>query len=198
MKTLLALAACVGLALPAADAPAKPAAPAKAAKVVVTADLVCMHCDFGEGDACAPALKLDDKTPLLVEGQAAKELFPLRLKKKVVVAEGTLRLKDKQMVLIADKARVLEPADLEKEKGRIPAKGMAVVEGEAICGRCDLAVCDECTLAVKNSAHAIILDGQLAADHAEGLGVIKVTGRLFVDPRGLLRIEATKVDKQKK
>ena len=179
MKTLLALAGCVGLALPAADAPAKPAAPAKAAKVVVTADLVCMHCDFGEGDACAPALKLDDKTPLLVEGQAAKELFPLRLKKKVVVAEGTLRLKDKQMVLIA-------------------AKGMAVVEGEAICGRCDLAVCDECTLAVKNSAHAIILDGQLAADHAEGLGVIKVTGRLFVDPRGLLRIEATKVDKQKK
>jgi hypothetical protein len=170
--------------------PPKEEKPGAAAKVVVTAEVACMHCTFGEGESCATALKLDDKTPLLLEGQAAKDLFKVRLDKKVAVVEGKLQLKNKQMVLVAEKSRLLDEKEAEKA-----AKGTAYVEGPAICGRCDLAVCTECTLAVRNDLANIILQGKLAADHAEGKGVIGVTGKLQVEA-GLIRLNATKVEKK--
>src|SRR5437588_3418090 len=107
--TLLALAA------PAADKDAKPAP----AKVTITAELACLHCTFGEGDSCAVCLKIDDKTPVLLTGKAAKEFEPLRLEKKVLVAAGTLTVnKDKRLVLTLDKAHLFT----DKDRQTAPAK----------------------------------------------------------------------------
>ena len=183
-----------------AAAPDKPAAPAQ---VVITAELACLHCDFGEGESCAVCLKLDDKTPVRLAGKAAKQFEELRLDKKVLVAEGTLSVgKDKRLVLTSDKAHLYT----DKDKGKVPEKGQALVVGVGCCGKCDLDLCDECTLAVRNDKQPIVLDGKLATQHAEeGKGGRKVTatGKLFVDKRGLLRLDAKavkldKADKQEK
>jgi hypothetical protein len=92
----------------AADKPEPNPAP-PAAKVTVTAPLACLHCTFGEGDSCAVCLKLDDKTPLVLAGKAAKELFEFRLSKKVVTLEGALSLtKEKRMQLTSDVAPKLD------------------------------------------------------------------------------------------
>jgi hypothetical protein len=180
-------------ALPAADqkAPAKPAAPP--ARVTVTAETACLHCTFGEGEHCALCLKLDDKTPVLLEGKAAKPFFASRLDGKVVVAEGTLTLsKDKRLVLTCDSAH----AWTDKDKGQAPEKGKVRVAGTAVCGSCDLGVCDECTLAVGNGALPVVLDGKLAAGHAEAKDkqTLTAVGKLFRDKRGLLRLQAESVD----
>jgi hypothetical protein len=88
------------------DKPAKTSPPAR---VVITAEVACLHCTFGEGDGCAVCLKLDDKTPLVLAGKAAKELFEHRLSKKVVTLEGALSLnKDKRMQLTSEVAPKLE------------------------------------------------------------------------------------------
>lgn len=165
----------------------------KSAKVVVTAEAACLHCHFGTGDSCAACLKLDDKTPLVIEGKAAEELFKVRFKKQTFVVEGALKLKDKQMVLVADKATAYD----EKTKDKVPGKGLAFLEGQPVCGQCDLGLCDECTLAFKNDKSPIVLDGDLAKDHAHGKGVLGVTGKLQVDKRGLLRLVAEKVEPKK-
>lgn len=177
----------VGAAEPPQKAEAEPAA-----RVVVTAEVACLCCLFGEEGGCATALKLDEKTPLVLEGKAAEDLFKVRLDKKVAVVEGSLQLKGKRLVLVADKSRILN----DKEKAAV--KDPVYVEGPAICGRCDLAVCNECTLAVKNGDSPIILQGRLAADHAEGKGVIGVTGKLRLDEQGLLRLHASKVETKNK
>ena len=86
-------------ALPGADQKA----PARPARVTVTAETACLHCTFGEGEHCALCLKLDDKTPVLLDGKAARPFFASRLDGKVVVAEGTLALsKDKRLMLTCD------------------------------------------------------------------------------------------------
>ena len=183
-------------ALPAADqkAPAKPAAPP--AHVTVTAETACLHCSFGEGDDCALCLKLDDKTPVLLDGKAAKPFFKDRLEGKVVVAEGKLALsKDKRLVLTCDNVH----AWTDKDKGRAPDKGKVRVAGAACCGQCDLGVCDVCTLAVGNVALPVVLDGKLAAGHAEAKDgqTLTAVGKLFRDKRGLLRLQAESVDLKK-
>jgi hypothetical protein len=180
-------------ALPAADqkAPAKPAAPA--ARVTVTAETACLHCTFGEGEHCALCVKLDDKTPVLLEGKAAKPFFAARLDGKVVVAEGTLALsKDKRLVLTCDNVH----AWTDKDKGKSPDKGKVRVAGTACCGQCDLGVCDACTLAVGNGTLPVVLDGKLAAGHAEAKDgqTLTAVGKLFRDKRGLLRLQAESVD----
>lgn len=190
MRTLLT--ALLGLCAFACVLAEPPKTPEKAAKVVVTGELACLHCHFGIGDGCAVAMKLDDKTPLVLEGDAAKELFARRMKKETYVVEGTLKLKDKQMVLIVDKSHAYDA----KAKGNDPEPGLAYVSGDACCGKCDLEQCDVCTLAVRNP-QPIILDGNLAQDHAEGKGTLLVTGKLKIDARGLLRLDATKVDSKK-
>jgi hypothetical protein len=184
-------------ALPGADqkAPAKPAAPP--ARVTVTAETACLHCTFGEGDGCALCLKLDDKTPVLLEGKAAKPFFASRLDGKVVVAEGALALsKDKRLVLTCENVH----AWTDKDKGKAPEKGKVRVAGSACCGSCDLGVCDECTLAVGNGALPVVLDGKLAAGHAEAKDgqTLTAVGKLFRDKRGLLRLQADAVDLKKK
>ncbi|HXG10584.1 MAG TPA: hypothetical protein VNK04_12555 [Gemmataceae bacterium] len=188
----------LALAVPAAIADdKKPAPEPSAAQVVITAELACLHCTFGEGDACAVCLKVDDKTPVLLAGKSAKQFAEDRLSGKVVVIEGTLSLnKDRRLVLTSDQGRLVT----DKDKEKVPAKGQARVVGIACCGRCDLAVCEECTLAIKNAAQPIILDGQLAAQHAEeGKEAKPVTaiGRLFLDKRGLVRLDAGKVEFKK-
>ena len=190
MRTLFTLTtALIGLSLLAAE-PAAEKQPEPGAKVVITAEAACLHCHFGIGESCAVALKVDDKTPIVLEGKPAGDLFKARFKKQVFVVEGTLALKDKQMVLTAASCR---PYD-DKEKDKVPTKGLAYLQGPAICGKCDLSLCDSCTLAVKNGKSPILLDGELAQDHAEGKGTLLVTGKLFVDKRGLLRVEAKKVE----
>jgi hypothetical protein len=189
----------LSLALTAADQGNKPVKkPSPTARVTLTAELACLHCTFGEGDGCAVCLKVDAKTPVLLEGKAAKQFEEDRLSKKVVVVEGTLALnKDKRLVLTAGSGRFYAA----KDKGKVPAKGQARVAGTACCGQCDLALCDECTLAVKNGKFPIILDGKLAAQHAEGgkeAKSVTATGTLFVDKRGLVRLNALKVELSKK
>src|ERR1043166_7048997 len=91
----------------AADKPEPPKAPP--AKVTVTAPLACLHCHYGEGDECCVCLKLDDKTPLVLAGKAAKELFEQRFSKQVVTVEGALSLtKEKRMQLTSDVAPKIE------------------------------------------------------------------------------------------
>ena len=103
--TILSLLLALSVA---AEKPEPPKA-AVAAKVTVTAPLACLHCTFGEGDGCAVCLKLDDKTPLVLAGKAAKELHSLRLSKNVVTLEGTLSLtKEKRMQLTSDTAPKVE------------------------------------------------------------------------------------------
>src|SRR5262249_29647140 len=151
--------------------------------VVITAELACLHCTFGEGDGCAVCLKLNATTPVLLAGKVAKQFHEDRLDRKVVVVEGTLsRNKDKRLVLTGDTGRFYTVKDKGKrrvhhanpvgfypvkERGRAPAKGEVRVAGLACCGQCDLKVCDECTLAVSNGKMPIILDGKLASDHVE-------------------------------
>lgn len=181
-------------ALPTAD-PKAPAAPP--ARVTVTATTACLHCTFGEGEHCALCLKLDDKTPVLLDGKAAKPFFASRLDGKVVVAEGTLALsKDKRLVLTCDNVHAWG----DKDKGKAPEKGKVRVAGTAVCGQCDLGVCDACTRAVANGALPVVLDGKLAAGHAEAKDAQALTavGTLFRDKRGLLRLRADSADLKKK
>ena len=182
------------LAAPAGGTAAQPVKAERTARTTVTAELACLHCTFGEGEGCAVCLKVDDKTPVLLTGRAAKQLEKMRLSKKVAVVTGTLKLnKDKRLVLASDEGRLYSEAD----KGKVPAKGQARVEGLPTCGSCNLMVCDECTLAVVNGSAPIILDGKLARDHAEGARAITALGRLFLDKRGLVRLDASKVRLEK-
>src|SRR5207247_877698 len=163
-----------------------------------------------EGDGCAAALKIDDKTPILLEGKAGKEFFKARFDKKVLVASGSLTInKDKKLVLTSDDAHVLSDADKGKaplqgqvrvvgtpvcdvaDKGKGAPSGQVRVVGTPVCGRCELALCDECTLAILNAAAPIILDGDLASQHAEegkGSRQASVVGKPYIDKRGLLRV----------
>jgi len=186
------LALLLAVSSPAGDKQPKPPAPAQ---VTVTGELVCLHCHIGEGDSCAPALRLDGKVPLILAGKAAKKFEELTFDEKKLVATGALSLnKNKRMVLTSDDAQVLTG----KEKVKVPPLGRARLVGTPICGKCQLMVCEECTLAVANGKAAIILDGKYAQDHAEDYRTITATGRLFIDRRGLLRLDATKVDLTKK
>lgn len=184
------------LAAPAEDKKPEKAPPA--ARATITAELACMHCTFGEGERCAVCLKLDDKTPVLLAGKTAKQFEDDRLTKKVVVIEGVLsRTKEGSVVLTSDQGRFFT----DKDKGKVPEKGEAWVVGDACCGRCDLGLCEECALAVKNAFAPIVLDGKLAAQHAEEgkeAKTVTATGRLFLDKRGVLRLDAKKVELKKK
>src|SRR5262245_37945706 len=186
----------LAVAVPAADGDKKPAPPP--ARVTITAELACLHCTFGEGDSCAVCLKIDDKTPVLLEGKAAKEFEGHRLEKKILVAEGVLTVnKDKRLVLTSDKAHLFADAD----KGKAPENGQVRVACTAGCGHCDLDLVDSCTLAIKNAAFPIVLSGKHAEQHAKerdaGLGVT-ATGKPSLDKKGLLRLEAVKVEFEKK
>jgi hypothetical protein len=185
------------LAAPTADDAKKPVVP-PAARVTITAELACLHCTYGQGDGCAVCLNLGEKTPVLLAGKAAKQFEDERLSNKVVVAEGTLSLnKDKRLVLTSDNAHVYT----DKDKGKAPDKGLVRVAGNACCAKCNLELCDECTVAIKNAALPIVLDGKLAAQHAmEGKEPQPSTavGKLFLDKKGLLRLDATKFEMNKK
>lgn len=177
------------------EKPAKKTPPA--ARVTITAELACLHCTFGEGDSCAVCLKLDDKTPVVLAGKVAKQLEDERFSKKVVVVEGALAIKDKRLVLTSDSAHVYS----DKDKGKAPEKGQAVAVGVPCCGHCDLGLCDECTLAVTNAGFPVILDGKLALQHADEAKegkALTAGGKLYIDKRGLLRLDAKKIDFEKK
>jgi hypothetical protein len=132
------------------------------------------------------------KTGLSVKEATEKVLEGVK-GKDGLVAEGTLRLDGKQLVLDADKVRA---GDAQKDRA-LPLGGV-VVEGQAVCGKCDLMKCDDCTLAVQNGAAPVVLDGKLAMRHAEGLGVIVATGKLRLQKDGLIRLDADKVEEKKK
>ena len=186
----------LALAAPCADKEAKK--PVPPAKVIITAELACLHCTYGQGDSCATCLNLGEKTPVLLAGKTAKQFEPDSLSKKVVVIEGTLSVnKDKRLVLTADEGRFHG----DKDKGKAPEKGQAFVTGNACCGKCNLELCEECTVAIKNADFPIVLDGKLAAQHAmEGKDPQPSTaaGKLFLDKRGLIRLDAAKFEMLKK
>lgn len=189
-KLILSTMCVISLAgsLSAEDAKAPPSA-----RIFFTADLGCLHCDYGIGDGCAACLKLDAKTPLALAGKAAKQLENDVLDNKVVALEGVLtRDQDKRLVLTSDKAVFVAP----KEPG-FAAKGSVRISGTPVCGSCDLKLCAECTLAVANGAVPIILDGPLATRHrAEDGKHVTTFGQLSIDKRGLMRLLATKVEFQ--
>lgn len=195
MKTAIAALVILVATVPMARLHGQDKKTPPAAKVAVTAELVCAHCDLGLGDDCAPALKVDKKTAIFLAGKPAKEFEDKRFDQKFLVAEGALALdKKKQMVLTLDKASFWKEGDTSA-----PAKGTARATGTPVCGSCDLMICDECTLAVANGAAPIILDGKLATQHkAEDAKAVTVLGQFYVDKNGLLRLNATKVDLEKK
>jgi hypothetical protein len=188
------LAAVAVAAEPAGKEPKKASTPP--AKVIITAELACLHCTFGEGEGCAVCLKLDDKTPVLLAGKSAAQFKEDRLSKKLVVAEGTLAIKDKRLVLTSDTAHLYT----DKDKGTAPERGQVRIVGRACCGSCDLEVCDTCTLAIQNTGAPVVLDGKLASRHAHLSDAKTVTadGKLFLDKRGLVRLDASKVEFEKK
>jgi hypothetical protein len=179
------------VAAPLAVQDEKQPAPATA---TITADLGCLKCDLGTSKTCAAALLPDKKTPVVIAGKLAKDFEKYRCDKKVLTATGTLsRGADRQLVLTGDNGE-FHTADNKKA----PPKGAARVAGTPICGSCDLQVCDECTLAIANGKAPIILDGKFAKDHASDYRSIIATGRLYIDQRGLLRLDAARVEKTKK
>jgi hypothetical protein len=186
----LALAALL-LAGPALAEEAKP--DAKPATVTVTAEVGCLHCDYGIGDGCAACLKLDKDTPLVLEGKGLEPLAQCRFDGVVAVVEGTLSKNGKQLNLAVSKVRIVDA----KEKAKALAAGQTRVVGLACCGSCDLGVCDSCTAAFRNGTSPIILDGKLAARHLEEGDKVRpmtAVGKLFLDKRGLVRLEAVKVE----
>jgi hypothetical protein len=184
MKMLVLLTA---LALAAPATAVEPEKAPKSAKAVVTAEVAPAKTPKGQTEAARLVLRINDKTEVLLDLSKVKDTPAVRQPGGVVTVTGVLTLDGKQAVLTAESVKVFDGKD------KAPAKGVTYLEGDAICGKCDLAKCDVCTLAVKNAAAPVILDGDLAQDHADGKGPIGVWGRLFVDDRGLLRIEATKV-----
>lgn len=190
MTRFLALIAILLVAAPLSDAQdAKK--PPPVARVTVAAELACLHCTFGVGDGCAVCLKLDDKTPLMLAGKAAKQFEDMRLSKKVLFAVGAVSIdKEKRLVLTSDEARLFTM----NEKALAPPRGEIRVEGKPVCGKCTLKLCDECTIAVLNGDTPIVLDGKLAMVHADDAKAVVAVGRPHLDKRGLLRLLATKVD----
>jgi hypothetical protein len=168
------------------------------ARVTITAELACLHCTFGEGDHCAVCLKLDDKTPVVLAGKSATQFEDERLSRKVLVAEGTLSIgPDKRLLLTSGNAHLYT----DQDKGKAPQNTQVLAVGSPCCGHCDLKLCDECTLAIVNAAFPIVLDGKLATKHAEEAQEAKevsVRGKLFLDKRGVLRLDANAVEVRKK
>ncbi len=183
VQTALVLLA---LAVPAAD-DAKKTDPA--ARVTVTAEVACLHCTFGQGDGCAACLALDDKTPIVLEGKAAKQFMEDRFSKKVLVVEGVLSInKDKRLVLSSDDAHVLN----DKDKGKAPEKGEVRITGTSCCAHCDLGIAKSCAVAIKNATFPIVLQGTLAEKCNEEDRDAKVavgTGKLSLDANGVLRLD---------
>jgi hypothetical protein len=185
----------LALTIPAAgQVPAETPKAAAPAQVTITAELACLHCTFGEGDGCAVCLKLDDKTPVVLAGQAAKQFAEDRLSQKVVVVEGVLTIGENKRLLLTSKNARLHT---EQDKTKAPVKGQTLAVGAPCCGHCDLKVTDGCTLAIVNTRFPIVLDGKLAtqyAEEAQGAKAVTVEGKLFLDKQGLLRLQATKVE----
>src|SRR5262245_16811419 len=120
---MTSLALLLALSAPAADAPKL-----TPAKVTITAEVVCQHCTFGieDRDGCGACLKLDEKTPVLLNGKIAEGLLKARFDKKIFVTEGTLSLdKEKRLVLTLTSARERTDAD----KGKVPDAGQARIIG---------------------------------------------------------------------
>lgn len=106
-------------------------------------------------------------------------------------AEGMLATKGKKrLVLLADSVTPLG----EKNKASFPPVGKATVEGKAVCGKKDLKLADAPTLSVLNGALPVVLSGMKARADAAGKGVIRATGKLSVDKKYLLRLDAEKLE----
>ena len=143
------------------------------AKLTITAETACGHCTFGFGDSCALCLKLDDVTPIILEGKPTEEFFDSRLSGTLLIVEGTLSVnKDKRLVLKADKARVFA----DKDKGKAPNKGEARIDGDVITVKG--------TPAIRNGDYPIALAGK----HTEGKPT-SVSGVLAIDKDGKLRLD---------
>jgi hypothetical protein len=157
------------------DGDAKKSPPA--AKVTITAETACTHCTFGFGDSCAVCLKLDEVTPIILEGKAAEEYFESRLTGALLVVEGALSVNaDKRLVLKIDKARPYA----DKDKGKAPAKGETRVEGTVYA--------EKGTVAIRNGDHPIHVDGK----RLEEGKTAAATGLLSLDKNGKVRFEVKK------
>jgi hypothetical protein len=188
MNAAVLLLALTVAAEPAADS-TKPLPPQ--AKVTVTASITCSHCEFNIGDSCGACLKLDEKTPVLLEGKLVEALNKERFSEKVFVAQGTLSVnKDRHLVLNVESAHALGDAD----KDKAPPAGAVRVEGSPACAHCDLHIGTSCNLAIKNAAHPILVEK--GGDDSDGKVAI-VVGRPYVDKDGLLHVEARQVKLEK-
>jgi hypothetical protein len=171
----------LALVAPSANEDAKKGPPA--AKVTVTAESACLHCTFGVGDSCALCLKLDETTPVVLEGKPSEEFFENRLTGALLVVEGTLSVnKDKRLVLTTAKARPYT----DKDKGKAPEKGEVRVSGTPYLAR-------DGGVALRNGAHPIMLDGKLA-DRGKEAKSLTASGKMSLDKGGTVRLAAKKVE----
>jgi hypothetical protein len=155
------------------------------AKVTMTAEVVCGHCSFGiesEG-GCFAALKLDDKTPVILKGKASEPLARATFDKKIFVVEGTLSLnKDKRMVLTLTSAR--ERTDADKEKA--PAAGTVRINGTVES--------KDGSLTIQNGEVPLALgDGKFAKPEANTL--VEAAGKVVVKD-GKVTLDVTSVEKK--
>ena len=113
------------------------------------------------------------------------------------VSTGVLRIRDKEVLTLKDKKQLILLAESitevdDKNKDRFPVHGKTRVEGLPQCGKADLKLFDEPTLAIANGSVPIILEGAKSKAKA-GKALIRVIGQLKVDDKGLLRLVADEV-----
>ena len=106
---------------------------------------------------------------------------------------GIQVLKDKKnLILVGDSITQLNPTVMRTKKDRFPPKGKILVQGKQVCGKENLKLFDEPTLAVQNGSLPIVLDGDKSKAKA-GKASIRVVGSLKVDDKGLVRLIADEV-----
>jgi len=100
-----------------------------------------------------------------------------------------LTLKElKQLILLAEAITELD----DKNKDQFPAHGKVRAEGKSVCGKMDLKLLDEPTLAIENGSLPILLDGEKSKVKA-GKTPVRVVGSLKIDDKGLVRLIADEV-----
>jgi hypothetical protein len=173
---MTSLVLLLALSAPSAE-PAKPAP----AKVTITAEVACAHCAFGiesEG-GCAPCLKLDDKTPVILKGKISEPLLKARFDKKVFVVEGTLSV-NKEKVLVLDLSAARERTDADK--GKAPDAGQARLTGTVTP--------KDGGLTLQNGTTPVTVESKVAPTEEKP---VTVTGKLGVKD-GKPRLEASSLE----
>lgn len=135
----------------------------------------------------------DEKKRCAIKGRLVSESKGMNL--------GGFDLRTKEMLTLPGKKRLILVGDSftrldDKNQDRYPAKGTVWVQGKPVCGKEDLKLVAEPTLAVVNEGLPVLLEGEKARTKP-GKNPIRVIGTLQIDDKGLLRLKATQVEEVK-